>query len=206
MSEHNNEQEKFWAGSFGDEYINRNKSDLLYAANLNLFSRILDRTLDVSSIAELGCNIGMNLKAIRALSPNADLHGYEINKSAIDYLEVTQSDVTAHHQSILEKIDLMVDLTFTKGVLIHIQPNNLPFVYENLYRNSRRYILVAEYYNPQPMSLNYRGHENKLFKRDFAGELLDAYTDLSLVDYGFCYHRDPIFPQDDISWFLMEKK
>jgi spore coat polysaccharide biosynthesis protein SpsF len=26
-----------------------------------------------------------------------------------------------------------------------------------------------------------------------------------LVDYGFAYHRDPAFPQDDITWFLLEK-
>jgi spore coat polysaccharide biosynthesis protein SpsF len=65
--------------------------------------------------------------------------------------------------------------------------------------------LVAEYYDPKPVTLKYRGHDNKMFKRDFAGELLDKYQDLRLLDYGFCYHRDPSFPQDDISWFLMEK-
>jgi hypothetical protein len=36
--------------------------------------------------------------------------------------------------------------------------------------------------------------------------MLDRYADLTLVDYGFYYRRDPIFPQDDISWFLMEKR
>ena len=104
MNKTKNEQEKFWTGEFGDEYINRNNSDVLHSANLNLFSRILSKTLNVSSIAEFGCNIGMNLKAIKALRPNADLHGYEINKSAVDYVEDALSDVVAHHQSILEKI------------------------------------------------------------------------------------------------------
>jgi spore coat polysaccharide biosynthesis protein SpsF len=45
-----------------------------------------------------------------------------------------------------------------------------------------------------------------LFKRDFAGEMMDRYPDLKLLDYGFVYHRDPAFPDDDITWFLMEKK
>ena len=206
MTNLKNEQEKFWAGKFGDEYISRNKSDVLYASNLNLFSKIMMCTRDIASIAEFGCNIGMNLRAIRALSPKVELHGYEINKSALAYLADTQPGVITHHQSILEKIDLEVDLTFTKGVLIHIQPDKLPIVYENLYRNARRYILVAEYYDPNPVSLTYRGHENKMFKRDFAGELLDTYSDLKLLDYGFCYHRDANFPQDDVNWFLIEKK
>jgi spore coat polysaccharide biosynthesis protein SpsF len=55
------------------------------------------------------------------------------------------------------------------------------------------------------VSISYRGHSDRLFKRDFAGEMLDKYADLSLVDYGFCYKRDKAFPQDDITWFLLQK-
>jgi len=42
-----------------------------------------------------------------------------------------------------------------------------------------------------------------LFKRDFAGELMDNFP-VELVDYGFQYHRD-VFPADDVTWFLMRK-
>ena len=63
----------------------------------------------------------------------------------------------------------------------------------------------AEYYNPSPISIEYRGHSNKLFKRDFCDEMLDLYQDLKLKDYGFIYQRDKMFPQDDITWFLLEK-
>jgi len=28
---------------------------------------------------------------------------------------------------------------------------------------------------------------------------------MKLIDYGFNYRNDPSFPQDDITWFLMEK-
>ena len=91
-------------------------------------------------------------------------------------------------------------------MLIHIHPDHLTTVYDQLYNSSRKYILMAEYYNPSPVSVNYRGHEDRLFKRDFAGEIMDRYSDLKLIDYGFAYHRDPVWPQDDITWFLMEKK
>ena len=99
-----------------------------------------------------------------------------------------------------------VDLTLVKGVLIHINPEMLGVVYEKLYRSSSRYILVCEYYNPSPVTIPYRGNADRLFKRDFAGEMLDRYPDLNLVDYGFVYHRDTAFPQDDITLFLMEKR
>ena len=82
----------------------------------------------------------------------------------------------------------------------------LPTAYDRLYAASSRFILVAEYYNPSPVTIPYRGHDDRLFKRDFAGDMLDLYPDLSLIDYGFAYRRDPIFPQDDISWFLMKKQ
>ena len=32
---------------------------------------------------------------------------------------------------------------------------------------SKKYILICEYYNPYPISINYRGHKNKLFKNTF---------------------------------------
>ena len=98
------------------------------------------------------------------------------------------------------------DLTLTKVVLIHIHPDLLPEVYNRLYRFSKRYILLCEYYNPVPVSVVYRGNTSKLFKRDFAGEMLDLYPDLRLIDNGFVYHRDPKYSlQDDMNWFLLEK-
>jgi hypothetical protein len=64
--------------------------------------------------------------------------------------------------------------------------------------------MVSEYYNPTPVTVNYRGNEDRLFKRDFAGELIDRYG-LKLVDYRFVYHRDSVYRQDDCTWFLLEK-
>ena len=110
------------------------------------------------------------------------------------------------HSSILDwSPKTEVDLALIKGVLIHIAPDHLPAVYQKLYEASRRYILIAEYYNPTPVSVPYRGHTDRLFKRDFAGEMLDRYSDLELIDYGFVYRRDPIFPQDDMTWFLLKR-
>ena len=48
-------------------------------------------------------------------------------------------------------------------------------------------------------------YNDRLFKTDFAGELLDKYSDLKLDDYGFLYHRDYYLQKDDLTWFLLEK-
>ena len=65
-------------------------------------------------------------------------------------------------------------------------------------------MLIVEYYNPTPVTVSYRGNDDRLFKRDFAGEMIDKYN-MKLVDYGFVYHRDNMFPLDDMNWFLLEK-
>lgn len=200
------EQEAFWAGEFGDEYTARNDGDALVAANAALFARVLARAGRPSSVIEFGCNRGLNLRALATLLPGARLTGVEINRVAAETVERTLG-IPVHTGSILDfDADERHDLALIKGVLIHIHPDELPVVYDKLYASTRRHLLVCEYYNPSPVAIPYRGHSDRLFKRDFAGELLDRFPDLALVDYGFCYHRDPVFPMDDVTWFLLEKK
>ena len=65
---------------------------------------------------------------------------------------------------------------------------------------------LIEYYNHVPMEVPYKGHSGRLFKRDWAGDMMVRYSDLRLIDYGFVYRRDPNFPIDDVHWFLLEKE
>lgn len=199
------EQETFWQGAFGDEYVERNQGQALVAANLALFSRALARTDTVNSLLELGTNTGNNLLALHSLLPGCELHGVEINAMACE--AARSLGLADMWQGSLFEFPRTrrYDLTLTKGVLIHLAPERLQDAYDQLYRLSSRYVLLAEYYNPVPVEVPYRGNAGKLFKRDFAGEMLDRFSDLRLVDYGFAYRRDPRFPMDDINWFLLEK-
>lgn len=199
-------QEAFWAGEFGTDYVSRNRSDQLLASNLQFFSRALARAGRVSSCVELGANIGMNLKALQLLYPGIMAKGVEINADAARELALLVGEANVANRSIFEwQPEGPADLALIKGVLIHLNPEMLPVAYDRLHAASGRYILVAEYYNPAPVAISYRGHDDRLFKRDFAGEMLDRFADLRLIDYGFSYRRDPAFPQDDITWFLLEK-
>lgn len=200
------EQEHFWATDFGNEYVARNKGANIIASNLALFAKILVRTQQIDSMIEFGSNIGLNLIALNQLLPKAHLAAVEINQSAATELQQNLPQVQLFQQSILNFTpEQTFDLVLIKGVLIHINPEKLSQVYDILYQSSARYICISEYYNPTPVTIPYRGHSDKLFKRDFAGEMLDRYSDLKLVDYGFSYHRDLHFPQDDTTWFLLEK-
>jgi len=201
------EQEKFWAGEFGTEYIQRNRGDALLASNLDFFAKALRMVRGVKTCIEFGANIGMNLRALNLLHPEQEQYGIEINADAAR--ELAQSIPASHvyQSSILDfNPKRMWDLVLIKGVLIHINPDELPEVYDKLITACEKYLLVAEYYSPAPVSIPYRGHTDRLFKRDFAGEIMDRNPQMGLVDYGFAYRRDPNFPQDDITWFLMEKR
>ena len=201
------EQEAFWAGEFGTEYIKRNQGDALLASNLDFFAKALRATRGVNTCIEFGANIGMNLKALKLLHPTQEQHGIEINADAALQLAQVIPAEHVHQTSILDfKPGQTWDLVLIKGVLIHINPEVLPQVYDNLVAASGRYLLVAEYYNPAPVAIPYRGHADRLFKRDFAGEIMERHPQMQLLDYGFAYRRDPNFPQDDITWFLMEKR
>jgi spore coat polysaccharide biosynthesis protein SpsF len=200
------DQEAFWAGEFGTEYSLRNRGDALLASNLHFFSTALRSARGLASCIEFGANIGMNLRALRALYPAQAQQAVEINADAARELSEVLPHAGVFQGAIEEfKPDRRWDLALIKGVLIHIRPESLPGVYDVLHRSTGRYLLVCEDYNPTPVAIPYRGHDDRLFKRDFCGELLDRYADLALLDYGFAYRRDPNFPQDDITWFLLER-
>ena len=201
------EQEAFWAGEFGDEYIARNVGDQLLASNLSLFSRALTQANGLASCIEFGANVGMNLRALKLLYPAQEQAAVEINASAVEVLRKTLAPGSVFHASLLEYAPArQYDLVLIKGVLIHIDPAQLTRVYDALYQATGRYLMVCEYYNPSPVTIEYRGHADRLFKRDFCGELLDRFPALCLLDYGFVYRRDPNFPLDDVTWFLMERR
>ncbi|MBU4263797.1 MAG: pseudaminic acid biosynthesis-associated methylase [Proteobacteria bacterium] len=206
MTDFRTEQETFWAGEFGSQYINRNPTDFELAARFAMFARIIDRTKGVRSLIELGANIGNNLRVLDQLLSGAELAAVEINQDAVDVLRQWGRTEVYHHSILDFRTDRQYDLSLICGVLIHMNPQVLPQVYDLLYQLSKRYIFLAEYYNPTPVEIPYRGHSGKLFKRDFAGEMLDRFSDLRLLDYGFVYHRDNNFPLDDLNWFLLEKK
>lgn len=207
MSIYQTEQEAFWAGEFGNDYIDRNRSDGLLAGNLAFFGTALGRAVGLQSCIEFGPNVGMNLRALNLLFPEIELAAVEINPIAATQLREALPQTTVIDGSFLAfKPDRTWQLSMSCGVLIHINPDSLSQAYDALYQSSSRYVLVSEYYNPAPVALPYRGHEGRLFKRDFAGEMLDRFDDLKLIDYGFVYHRDANFPKDDVTWFLMEKQ
>lgn len=196
-------QTGFWEGSFGDSYVERN--DVSITNRTPFFSKLLQKTFGVSSICELGANKGHNLQVLASLSPNFELTGVEVNRRAFDIMK-KDPRIEACHTPIQDfTTDRRFDLVFLCGVLIHVAPADLPLIYRKMFDLSKRYVMMTEYFNPSPVELEYRGHQGKLFKRDFGGEFLDACAGkVRLVDYGFLWKRcEPAW--DNMTWWLFEK-
>lgn len=200
-----NQTDQFWAGQPGDNYRERQNEIQLLRSYEAMWRRILSKMHTTpKTVLEIGANVGLNLDVLKHLCPEAEMTGVEPNRSNCDIMR------SKGHKAIETTIQGWVqaeqcDMVFTRGVLIHIPPAHLPNAYAKIYAASRRWIVLAEYYAPKHTQIEYRGQNDLLWKADFAGAMMRQYHGLRLVDYGFIYHNDPEFPQDDVSFFIMEK-
>jgi spore coat polysaccharide biosynthesis protein SpsF len=200
-----NSQEKFWHGNFGNYYIKRNNNKSIVKSNFFFFKNVFNRKkLKINSLIELGSNIGLNIIALNKIFKNLKITAVEINDKACEDLRKIKNVKIINNSILKFNLKSKFDLVLIKAVMIHVHPKNLKILYKKIEKLSKKYILICEYYNPYPISINYRGQKNKLFKNDYAGDFLKTYKNFKLIDYGFCYHLDK-YPLDDFNWFLLKR-
>lgn len=205
-----NPQADFWRGEFGDSYTNRNVASATeIQARLALWSEILSHTISAppTSILEVGANLGINLRALRLLSSARRL-AVEPNEKARGLLVkdgiVAAADARDGLASAIDFPDGIADLAFTSGVLIHIHPDQLSASLREIHRCAKRWIGCIEYFSDKPQMIPYRGHEDRLFKRDFGELWLEICHDLRVVAYGFAWKR--VTGLDNLTWWLFQKQ
>lgn len=165
-----NEIIDFWSGDFGNKYTLRNRVD--WVGRVPFWESIINKT-NARSVLEYGCNAGWNLSAIRSVFPDTGLCGVEINVLAAKQARACNIDV---HCSLPDSL-YSYELVFTAGVLIHVPPQDLTETMENLINVSCDYVLAVEYAADAEEMVVYRGHKNKLWKRNY-GKL---YEELGLA-------------------------
>ena len=198
-----------WTGEFGNAYTERNATnEAEIERRIDMWRRVLRPLSDdpPESCLEVGANVGINLRALRALR-TLEMHALEPNAKAREIL-LEDHVVPAEHilSGTAERISLAdesIDLVFTSGVLIHVPPECLEAACREMYRVARRYLLTIEYFANEPETKTYRGREGLLFKRDFGAFWLDLFPTLAVVDYGFLWK--PATGLDNLTWWLFEK-
>lgn len=198
-----------WKGEFGDRYTERNAlSADAVRGRVRAWSRIVDAMHGdwPKSALEVGTNAGLNLKALSTIL-DVDLWGLEPNASA--RAKVVEQGLLPAEQMLegfgheIPLADGSVELAFTAGVLIHVDPSLLERTIKEVHRVSSKYVLAIEYFAPRQEMIPYRGENDLMFRNDYGSLYLDAFPDLKLVDYGFFWRRDTVM--DDSTWWLFRK-
>jgi len=185
-------QEETWSGDFGKEYTDRNtftpdEVDDLYIKNhgisrTQLNSEFLDN-LELNRILEVGCNVGNQLHVLKK-NGYSDLWGIELQDYAVEVARKRTSgfNIVKGTAFDIPFKDNFFDLVFTSGVLIHISPDDIDKVLDEMYRCTNKYIWGFEYYNPDGYhTVTYRGNDNLLWKTNFSKLFLNRFSDLKLV-------------------------
>jgi len=191
MGKFTEEMEK-WSGNFGREYTDRNalslsETELLYKDNYGITrtemnSRFIDNLDRAIRVLEVGSNIGNQLLCLQQ-SGFENLYGIELQSYAV---ELSKSRTTGINIIQGSAFDIpfknsFFDLVFTSGLLIHISPDDISRVLDEMYRCTRRYIWCFEYYSDVCTQIEYRDHANLLWKANFSKLFLERFTSLRLV-------------------------
>jgi spore coat polysaccharide biosynthesis protein SpsF len=204
----NSDQEKFWAETYAKDYITKN-SQFDHEKGAEAWKKMLQAipSNEIKAYLECGCNIGRNLEQLSMVLPHASPSIVEISKPAFEYVNSRYKFQESFNGSILDaKFSRKFNLVFTMGVLIHINPDQLKDIMAKMFDHSEKYILIGEYFNRTPVSIEYQGQPDKLFKRDFGKLFLESFN-VTVVDYGFLWgyvYDSAGF--DDITWWLFKKK
>ena len=203
-------QIEFWRSEFGKDYAKRNNNPITEDGLRRLmrdWGRMLQHAVNPkpASVLEVGCNIGRNLMALRHFVET--LHAVEPNPWAVEAarasLELQGIDIREGNGFDLPFGDASIDLVFTSGVLIHVAPDDLGRMVDEIMRVSRRYVVCIEYFSHEPAEMQYHGRGGFLFKRDFGRFYLDRFPGLRVLDYGFLWQ--PIDSSDNSNWWLFAK-
>lgn len=161
---------------------------------------------EISSFLECGSNIGRNLNLLSVALPQSEINVIELSPQALDIAKNRFRIKESFQGSIKDsEFENKFDLVFTSGVLIHVNPDDLLLSMKKIYEHSKRYILIAEYFNRTPVEIEYRGQRNRLFKRDF-GKLFYENFKSKLLDVGFLWgHLYDSAGFDDLTYWVFEK-
>lgn len=203
-----------WMGSFGREYTSRctlsvEELEALYKrmygiSRIELNERFLKGMARSVRVLEVGSNTGNQLLCLQRTG-FTNLYGIEVQDYAVELSKLRTSNISIIQGSAFDIPfkDGYFDLVFTSGLLIHIHPADSAVAMAEIHRCTRKYIWGLEYYAPECTEVNYRGHNNLLWKADYVSLYLKEFDDLELVREERLKYLD----NDNVdSMFLLKKR
>ncbi len=187
------DQIKIWRGFFGKNYTKRNTYKSIDDYNLSyidfygktkdeLNKEILSFLPKNLKILEVGSNVGFQLASLKRFG-FSHLYGIEIQRECVDKSKKLWEGIDIIEASGFDIPfkDNFFDLVFTNNVLIHISPNDIDIVLNEMHRVSSKYLYGFEYYSEKYESVEYRNHNDLLWKTDFENLFLKKFPNLKSI-------------------------
>ena len=218
------EQLDKWTGEFGDEYHKRNcntyrsvmgrvqvwKDIAQYVPMIGSYgykyyssSPVFDAEKPMT-ILEVGAGTGANLLAIKHLKTAHTLIALEPNYEAVQILRDQHVTEEIMHMSWMDYVPIYkkVDLVFTYGVLIHVDPKERKKFMQKIIDTSSRYVVCCEYFSPTCRQIDYHGNKDMLWLDNYGG----IYKDMGLKILSCKFYSKLLTGLDDITCWVMEKQ
>jgi len=204
-------QEQMWSSNFGVEYNKRNDWDYkelnevykkYYGVERSIMNtEFLDSLPRDIRILEVGSNYGIILKSLEEMG-FTNLYGVELQWDGV----LTVKQRFPKYQVLQASgLDLpfkngYFDLVYTSGVLIHINPENLPKFMSEMVRCSKKYIWGFEYYADKVTEIPYHNNANLMWKAPYKQIFMDGHKELKSV-------KEKIYPyiKGEDMMYLLEK-
>ena len=149
---------------FWNKYTDEN--DSLYNQEFAKFIRDLATSLRASSVLEVGCNSGNDLKEF---PKNLEVNGIDLNEHALELARKKLPSFKFKNGSILNIPfdDSSVDFVFTHCLLNYIPEDEIEKAIKELYRVSKKYILTCELFdeNESPIQGKNNSWKRNVYKR-----------------------------------------
>jgi len=150
------------------------------------------KDFEFNSCFEAGVNCGRNIYHLESEFPEVEFAGIDINKEAVDYGKTkVNADLCVGSLSDLNEIvKKKYDLVFTMAVLIHIAPEEIEKVIDNIISITNKTIINFEFTGNNEVISGHKESNPKLRVNDqylWAHDLCDIYS-----KKGIAYKKIPM--------------
>jgi SAM-dependent methyltransferase len=146
-----------------DEYTDENEKSV--QDELAKFIYHLTLGLGAKTVLEAGCNVGNNL---RGFPSSSIVYGIDMNEKALNIARTRYPTFHFDKGSITKMPyrNSQFDLVFTRGVLIHINQNDMPLTVKEIFRVSKKWIINLEYFGEDGKMIKWKRGNGLLWYRD----------------------------------------
>ena len=147
---------------FWDKYADENES-----RNNNEFTKFLTdlaRSLHCSSVLEIGCGTGIDL---RKFDDTFEIHGVDLNEHALEFAKKNIPNGKFYKEDIVKLPfeDSSIDFVFTHKLLNYLDDDTLDKGVSEMFRVAKRYIVNCELFGESEEKINGEMKFRNMLKR-----------------------------------------